>query len=132
MLLCDAADEQNGKLYVLGGGWSIIQAPNVPVPMALAVKLSVPWDQANRPLKITTALLTDDGEVVDGGGDVGPVQVEGELEVGRPPGMKPGTPIDAPFVLKFGMLALDAGGYVWELQIDGTPMARTPFRVLGG
>ena len=54
------------------------------------------------------------------------------LEVGRPPGMKRGTPIDAPFVLPFPGIALGPGGYVWLLEIDGTEMARTPFRVMEG
>jgi hypothetical protein len=27
-------------------------------------------------------------------------------------------------------VALPAGGYVWQLEIDSQPVARTPFRVL--
>ena len=37
MLLCDAAQESGGKLYILGGGWSIIRTPNTPTPMSLAM-----------------------------------------------------------------------------------------------
>lgn len=130
MLLCDAAEESGGKLYILGGGWSIVRLPNVPAPMALAIKMSVPWDQANEPHQIAAALKTEDGEPVDLG--QGPIAVTAEIEVGRPPGLKRGSPLDAPFVLKFGSPALPAGGYVWELDIDGTQMARTPIRVLEG
>lgn len=132
MLLCDAADEQGGKLYILGGGWSAIRAPNIPVPMALAVKMSVPWDQTNRPIKLRAVLVDEDGNEIEAGEGQGPISAEGELEVGRPTGIKPGTPIDAPFVLKFGILVLDVGGYVWELSVDGTVMARAPFRVQQG
>jgi len=130
MLLCDAAEEAGGKLYILGGGWSVIQAPNVLAPMALAIKMSVPWDQANEPHQILASLKTDDGEPVDAGN--GPVFAQGEIEVGRPPGSKRGSPLDAPFVLRFNGLALPPGGYVWELDIDGTQLAREPFRVLEG
>jgi hypothetical protein len=130
MLLCDAAAESGGKLYVLGGGWSVIRVPNVPTPMALAVKLSVPWDQTNKQIRVRAKLVTEDGDEVDLG--EGPVFAEGTIEVGRPAGMKPGSPIDMPFALSFGPLALDTGGYVWELEVDGTTLARTPFRVLGG
>jgi hypothetical protein len=129
MLLCDAADEAGGKLYVLGGGWSVLQRPNVPTPMALAIMISVPWDQSNTPHSIVVRLLTEDGGDVDLGG--GPIRVDGQIEVGRPPGLKPGTPLDAPVVLKFGALVLGEGGYVWSLEIDDEPVARTPFRVLG-
>lgn len=131
MILCDAADESGGKLYVLGGGWAVIRAPKIPVPMALAVKLSVPWDRSNRPFRVRAQLKDQDGDPVEIE-NVGPLFAEGDIEVGRPPGLKPGTPLDAPFVLKFGAPALDAGGYVWELEIDGTVMARAPFRVLEG
>jgi hypothetical protein len=130
MLLCDAATVADGKLYIHGAGWSILRQPNLPTPMALAIKLSIPWDQTNEQHKITARLVTDDGDAVDLG--TGPVMAEGELEVGRPPGLKRGTAIDAPLSLAFGPLALDSGGYVWELDIDGTTMARAPFRVMAG
>jgi hypothetical protein len=97
MLLCDAAQEVGGKLYVLGGGWSVIWIPNVPTPVALAVKLAVPWDETNRPHEVRAQLLTEDGEPVDIG--TGPMAAGGNIEVGRPPGLKPGTPIDVPFAL---------------------------------
>jgi len=74
-------------------------------------------------------LLTDDGEPVDADGEA--IEATGNFEVGRPPGIKPGSDLDAPFVVPF-QLALSAGGYVWELEIDGEPTARTPFRVLDG
>lgn len=130
MLLCDAAEQQGGKLYILGGGFSIIWAPNTPVNMALAVKVSVPWDRANEKHQIHAALITDDGDAVDVG--AGPVEVQGELEVGRPAGLKRGVPLDAPFALSFSGLVLQPGGYVWVLEIDGDEMARTTFRVMEG
>jgi hypothetical protein len=100
--------------------------------MALALKMSIPWDQTNQPHHIRAMLLTEDGDPVSPPGAPGPIFAEGDVEVGRPAGMKPGTPVDAPIVLNFGFLALDTGGYVWELEVDGTTMARAPFRVLGG
>src|SRR5688572_18666622 len=41
MLLCDAAQVVDGKLYLLGGGWSFV-GPD-PAPMAIAIKIDVPW-----------------------------------------------------------------------------------------
>lgn len=130
MLLCDAAEMQGGKLFILGGGWSIIWVPGVPINMALAVKLSVPWDQANEKHHVRAALIDDDGDDVDFG--QGPVSAEGDLEVGRPPGLKRGMALDAPFVLPFNGIVLQPGGYVWVLEIDGTELARAPFRVMEG
>lgn len=128
LLLCDAAESIGGKLYILGGGWSQIYTPNVPTNMALAVKLSIPWDKTNEPITVLASLLTEDGSPADLG--VGPVTAGGDIEVGRPPGLKRGTPLDAPFVFNFAGIALPPGGYVWQLEIDGEVKARAPFRVL--
>jgi hypothetical protein len=130
MLLCDAAQEVGGKLYVLGGGWSVQRQPNVPTNMALAIKIAVPWDQTNRPISLRAVLMTEDGEEVDGG--EGPIFAEGQATVGRPPDVKPGTPIDLPVALTFAGVALPPGGYRWELHIDGTMVASNPFRVMPG
>lgn len=136
MLLCDAAQSLAGKLYILGGGFSTIQArPGGVQTMALAIKIEVPWDQTNRQIKFMLKLLDHDGQPVDltgqRGGQLGPEDAVagGEFEVGRPPGVKPGTPIDVPLVLPFAAIQLRLGSYVWVLEINGTPMARIPFRI---
>src|SRR5215213_9033969 len=130
MLLCDAAEEVGGKLYILGGGWSNILTPGVPISAALAVKVSVPWVETNRRHRIRAVLQTDDGAPVDLG--EGPIMAEGQFAVGRPVGISPGSSIDAAFVLKFEGLALGAGGYVWQLYINDNLEAKAPIRVLAG
>jgi hypothetical protein len=130
LLLCDAAEEVGGKLYILGGGWSLLRVPDTPVPMALAVLISVPWNQANERHEFEAALMTDDGEQVEIEGQA--VVLGSGFEVGRPPGLKPGSDLNTPLALKFGGIALPVGGYRWEFSIDGTQMATAPFRVLGG
>jgi hypothetical protein len=130
MILCDAAQAVGGKLYVLGGGWSMILRPGVPTPVALAVKLAVPWDRTNMPITVRASLLDADGSEVDLG--TGPVVAEGTVEVGRPPGIKPGTSLDVPFVLAFGAPAFPSGSYVWSLEVGGDVVASEPFVVLPG
>jgi hypothetical protein len=131
VLLCDAAESVGGKLYILGGGWSQVQVPNTPINMALAVKLSIPWSQANRPIPIKAALYDEDRHNIIGlGEEQVPIELEGNIEAGRPPGLRPGTSLDAPFVLNFPGVALPPGGYEWVLEVDGTVRASTPFRVV--
>lgn len=125
LLLCDAADEANGKLYVMGAGWTTV-VPDQPVPMALALLVAVPWDQANQRFNLTAKLMTADGEQVQVEGQ--DVTAGGDLEVGRPAGIKPGTPLNLPLALKFQGVSLPPGGYRWEVHIDGTLMASAPFR----
>ncbi len=121
MMLADAAQEVGGKLYILGGGWSIT-GPD-PVPMAIALKLEVPWDRTNEQHSLLLELLDEDGEPVLVPGPESeevPLQVTGEFEAGRPPGIKPGTPIDSALAVNFGPLPLEGGRrYQWRLSIDG-------------
>ena len=120
LLLADSAQAAEGKLYVLGGGWSVI-GPD-PAPMALAVKIEVPWSETNVKHVVVLELLTSDGEPVTADGPAGPepIKVQADFEVGRPPGLKPGTPIDVPLAVNFAPFALSPGQrYQWRLTIDG-------------
>ena len=120
ILLADAAQAVEGKLFVLGGGWSIT-GPE-PSPMALAIKIEVPWDQANQQHACRLELLDSDGQavLVDTGEGEQPIFIEAGFEVGRPAGVKPGTPIDLPIALRLGPLPLPpAGRFEWRLSIDG-------------
>ncbi len=120
LLLCDAAQVADGKLYVLGGGWSVV-GPG-PTPMAIAAKVDVPWHEATASHAWTLELTDDDGAPVwiptsDGNQ---PVEVAGEFQAYQPEGLKPGTPLDVPLVVNFGPLPLAPGRrYVWRFHIDG-------------
>lgn len=49
VVLCDAAQTVDGKLYILGGGWTHVAQPQPqPLSLALAVVVAVPWGDANR------------------------------------------------------------------------------------
>jgi hypothetical protein len=127
LLLCDFAQSVGGKLYVMGGGWS--QAPAAqPLNMGLAVKMAVPWDRANDPIRVQTELVTEDGQPVDLG--EGPIQSQGEIELGRPPGLRRGTPLDATLAFNLSGISLTPGGYVWQFRVDDEVRARAPFRII--
>jgi hypothetical protein len=133
MLLCDYAQAVNGKLYIVGGGWSLIAKVLPRFNMSLAVKLAVPWSRSNERIHMDATLITDQGAEVtqeSPDGETRPVKAEGDLELGRPPGLRAGTPLDATFVLNFEGLDLDPGGYVWQLQVGGDVAARIPFQVI--
>lgn len=121
ILLADAAQAIENKLYILGGGWSVT-GPE-PTPSALAIALKVPWDEANERHEMRVELLDSDGGAVVVGPDpdaARPVVIESHFEVGRPPGLKPGTPIDLAFAVNLGPVPLPPGGrFEWRLSIDG-------------
>jgi hypothetical protein len=133
MLLADYAQVADGKLTVVGGGWSLT-GPD-PMPFAIAILVQVPWHLANEKHAIRLELLDADGQ---------PVLVETEegeqplvifddspFEVGRPAGLKPGTFLDFPLAVNSGPVPLEAGMYEWRLTIDGEgdPDWRLPFTV---
>jgi len=93
------------------------------VPTAIAIKLEVPWDRTNMPHSLVLELLDEDGNPVLVPGpdeEQVPLQVTGDFEAGRPPGVKPGTPIDSALAVNFGPLPLEPGRrYQWRLSING-------------
>ena len=134
LLLADSAQEIGGKLYILGGGWSLT-GPEVG-PMALAIKIDVPWGAANQKHTFEIKLLSEDGGpppmLTKEGLGQGEARFSGSFEVGRPPGLPPGTDIDTALAVQLGPLPLVPGqGYVWQVEIDGSTHDhwKRPFRV---
>lgn len=120
MLLADYATVADGKLTVVGGGWSIV-GPD-PQPYAIAIKVEVPWDRAAAPHTLRLDLVDQDGAPVEVPSDEGwrPLVIEGQFETGRPEGVKPGTPLDFMLAFAIGAHPLPPGGrYEWRLAIDG-------------
>lgn len=115
MLLADAAQVSDGKLYILGGGMSVI-GPR-PQPLAVALRLSVPWDQANVPHQWRLDLIDEDGHPVSVREKE--ISVSGKFEAGRPAGLRPGTPLAVALAINVTPLPLPAGrSYSFRLSID--------------
>ncbi len=121
MLLADYAVVSDGKLTIVGGGWS--QTGPEPASFGIALLIQVPWDQANTRHAFTVELLDADGahvvlETGEEEEEEQSVAFGGEFEVGRPPGLKPGTPLDFPVAMNSSPLPLEPGRYEWRLTID--------------
>ena len=121
LLLADYAQVAEGKLTVVGGGWSMT-GPE-PAPFGIAVLVHVPWDQANQVHTMRLELLDAGGAPVtmatEGGEEPIVFLDDAPFEVGRPAGIKPGTPLDFPLVLNSSPIPLEPGRYEWRLSIDG-------------
>jgi hypothetical protein len=120
LMLADAAQAVGGKLYILGGGWNLIGP--APTPSAIAIYVEVPWDLTNTPHRWKLTLLDSDGEPVMVGTPIGeqPMILEGGFEVGRPPGLRPGTALGAPLAINLGPLPLPHNSsFAWIFSIDG-------------
>jgi hypothetical protein len=121
-LIADSAQVAQGKLYLLGGGWSAIGKPYG--PMALAILIEVPWNDTNQPHNVRIELKdADEHPVNDPNGK--PIQIGATLEVGRPPGHPQGEPLPVPLAMNFGPLPLRPGQrYHWTVYVVGDSESR--------
>lgn len=114
---------QGEKLYVLGGGWSLIWAQTFPAQhqFAMAAGILVPWLETNSRHSFRLHVRTDEGVTL---GDFG-----GDFEQGRPAGLPAGTTqrvmLAVNMTLQFAA-PLDA---VAELWLDGDLARSVAFRV---
>lgn len=129
LVLCDAVQVAEGKLWMLGAGWTRIPA-NQPAPQGLGVIVHVPYDMGNQTHQLEVALLDADGQPVLRGEPPLPVGSAGDFEVGRPVGIKPGEALNFPVAFRFNGFQHEPGGYVWECRVDGETLARCPFQAI--
>lgn len=112
----------DGLLTIAGGGLNVYEADSN--RLALAVKVDVPWDQTNILHHWKLELLDSDGQPVTHADGETPIALEQDFEVGRPPGLKPGSPISMPMSFTFDGLSVERpGSYVWQFSIDGKNQA---------
>jgi len=120
MLLADSAQVADGKLYILGGGWTVMGP--LPTPAAVALLLSVDAHEVNKTHHWELFLEDADGHQVTFETPEGrqPIEVRGDFTVTDVEGAPVGTPIDAPLAVNFGPIPLTPGQrYAWRLVVDG-------------
>ncbi len=120
MLLCDSALVAEGKLFILGGGWTVI-GPQ-PTPMAIALKLDVAWTELEDAHHWEMFLEDADGKEVifDTPEGPRPVEVRGDFQVGRPPGAIEGAPVSVNLAINIGPLPPPPRQRLnWKLVVDG-------------
>jgi hypothetical protein len=136
LMLADSAQVAEGKLFILGGGWSHIIPGG---PFAVCGIIGIPWHLATDWHKLRMELVDGDDEPVlvpiSGPDDLHPFVFEPPPY--RPPiapFVKPGTSLEWPFALNVGVglpLRTDTT-YVWRISIDGGTEDgwNLPFRTL--
>lgn len=122
VMLCDSAQTtQEGKLYVLGGGWSHItrsvSATDVPAPptqFALAASFLVDWNDANRPIGIRVTIEHQDERP--------PLyEARAQITAGRPPQAIAGDPLRVLIALPILMHFPESGAYCVRAQMEDVP-----------
>jgi hypothetical protein len=121
MMLADHAQVANGKLFISGGGWTVI-GPG-PVPFAIALTIELPWDAAGVEHKSRLDFLDDQGpvEVPMPDGSTQPVLIQGSFPLAPAPGIKRGSPLTVPIAINVSPpppLQSD-WRYEWRFELDG-------------
>jgi hypothetical protein len=118
MMLADGAHAAGGKLYVLGGGWSVM-GPG-PTAMALALRFEVAWDETDVDHEWSLVLIDADGRpVMCAEHGTHPIQRRGRFHAHRAADSQAGVPIDFVTAVDVGVVSVPPGGrYVWTLTVD--------------
>jgi hypothetical protein len=117
-MLADYAAAADGKLTAVGAGWNVT-GPQ-PVPFAIALLVEVPWHLTNKQHTVRLELIDLDGNPVTPTGADEPQTIELQFEIGRPPGLRPGTMLPVPLPINHGPMSLPPGGhYEWRLTVNG-------------
>ena len=126
-MLCDAAQVQGGKLFVLGGGFDTISARTLPVvhrSLTLALVAEVEPDERHRDLELHITLIDEDGNPLG-------VEAKGKMKVGAPPNLPPGSSSIVPIVSPFYNVRFEeAKGYAFVVRYEEEELARVTFRVV--
>jgi hypothetical protein len=110
LTLANHAEAVNGLLYLSGAGWDRVtrryprgQKP-LPNHFGIAVSVLIPWTEANRKHHLSLWIESEDG-----GQSL--IRADGELEVGRPPGVPEGSDRRAVLAIDAQVVFPAAGGY---------------------
>ena len=132
-LLCDYARSENGKLYIVGGGWNDIVPQHLPLDFGayLAAKLNVPLDLLREGVRIQIDLLDRQGDIL--GDPVSEVTLNAEQFEAMLPTEAADRPVIgvADFLMATGvqMKIAKTGRFYLRLQVNGETMAGTSFVV---
>jgi hypothetical protein len=120
MVLADHAQAADGKLNIIGGGWTII-GPD-PTPFAIALIIEVPWALTDQKHTFRMELIDQDGNTLRAKTDDGEQEIalEGDFTVDRPDGVPFGTPFSVPVAINMpSPPPIPPGGrYEWRLEIN--------------
>ena len=124
LILADAAQVQNNKLYMLGGGWTFIWAKQFPTQHNVAVTagILVPWLDTNTRHEFRIELRAEDGTKFG--------ELAGQFEQGRPAGLPAGTTQRVMVTANLGIRIERPVEAVAELWLDGALAKSVPFHVV--
>jgi hypothetical protein len=127
IILADAAEVVNSKLYLMGGGWDrlIVNQPfPVQQPVALAVSFEVDWNETNVRRPVELRIEDEDGRQL--------ARVNAQIEAGRPAGITPGQSQRVQMAFRLPLRFEKPGDFAVTAWIEDELAGRTRFSVAEG
>ena len=125
LILADAVQAVNGKLYMLGGGWTTLHAATIPTthPLGIALGFRVPWQETNQVHRLEIRMVDADGAAI-----IQPMQAQ--LEMGRPPGLRAGADQTAVMAVNAAVQLGKEGRYEVQVAVEGQIVRAVAFDVV--
>ena len=122
------ATPPDGKMYISGGGVDQTFLPEMPGalgPLSLAIRFRVPWNMTSERIPVEVRALDSDLK------PVGPDPLlQADIEVGRPPGTRPGDEIGVQLAVPLtGFPVQQEGSIHFHLIIGGKTLGVLPLKV---
>jgi hypothetical protein len=139
--LADSVASAEGKLYVQGAGWNVINTVKVPTRqprIGLGLIIRVPYTATNQMHKFELYLHDADGNelpLADAppGTEMPDEKIRrlgGQFNVGRPPTLQPGDEQLVAMAINLDGLMFDrSDSYKFVIELDGSPEKELSFRV---
>lgn len=121
LVLADAAQVAGGKLYMLGGGWTIWRAPSYPAraSFSIAAGFRIGWDETDMPHPMEIQIHSPDGREI--------LRAEGRVQAGRPQGVIEGSSQLVMLAVSAPATFETAGPYELSLTMNGEVEWVVPF-----
>jgi hypothetical protein len=117
LFLANHVESVNGLLYISGGGWTT-HTRVVPIGgspplshLGIALIIAIPWHRTNQTHTPIIEIRDEDAQVI--------ANITAHLNVGRPPGMRPGTIQYANVGLPVDIVFPRPGAYEITANIQG-------------
>jgi hypothetical protein len=113
LILADAVEALNGKLYMMGGGWDqiLVQQIDAPVSLQIACGVNVPYNDTDDEHTLSVTIADPDGK------PIGPT-LNLTFKTGRSPNLARGAATHIPFAIKAGFVFPKYDEYVVVATID--------------
>ena len=132
LILADSAQVVGNKLYLLGGGWDVLNVrQKLPFNQQCAIALSVkvPWNNTNERHNFEVEIISEDQATEE---PKSLAKLGGQFEVGRPPGIPRGQDQRIQLAINIGLNMDSTGTKIVIARIDGTESKRITFNVVSG